>query len=71
MPKGAKILSIQMQGENCCMWVLCNEKASKERRRIAIYGTGHPIPNNHLGIFIDTFQVRNGQLVFHAFEIAI
>lgn len=69
MPVGAKLLDVQMQGDDCCMWALCNEHAPKELRRIAIYGTGNPIPDDP-GEYVATFQMRGGSLVFHVFDLS-
>lgn len=68
IPIGAKLLSVQMQGEHCCLWALCDEAAAAEGRIIAIYGTGHPQPD-HPGEYISTFQMAGGNLVFHAFDM--
>lgn len=68
MPKGAKLLDVQVQDGICCLWALCDEKAEREERHIAIYGTGNPMPDNP-GEYIATFQYM-GSLVFHAFEIS-
>lgn len=67
-PKDAKFLSIQMQGDSPKLWALCDEKADKESRYIAIYGTGNPIPEDP-GEFINTFQMHGGEGAFHAFEV--
>ena len=69
VPVGAKFLDVQMQGGQCCIWALCDPDAEREQRRIAIYGTGNPMPDSH-GEYIATFQMAGGALVFHAFEIA-
>lgn len=68
MPKGAKILDVQIQKDKCCLWALCDENAEEEPRTIAIYGTGNPIPDEH-GEHIATFQLPNYGLVFHAFDL--
>lgn len=68
VPMWAKLLDVQMQGDTCCLWVLCDENAQKEPRRIAIYGTGNPMPDEP-GEYIATFQMHSGALVFHAFEL--
>ena len=68
IPKGAKLLSVQMQGDAPQLWALCDERADKEQRHIAIYGTGNPMPDAP-GEFISTFQTHDGALVFHAFEV--
>lgn len=72
MPKGAKVLDVQMQGDTCCLWALCDEEKESidtETIRIVIYGTGNPIPDEP-GEYISTFQVHGGKFVFHAFELA-
>jgi len=69
LPKGSGILTVQMQGNMPQLWAMCNEKTDKkETRRIAIYGTGNPMPDDP-GEYIATFQMRGGALVFHAFEV--
>ena len=71
LPLGAEILTVQVQGENACMWALVNpDEHQKEGRNIEIFGTGHPIGYD-MGIrrkYISTFQLQGSQLVFHAFE---
>ncbi len=67
MPLGAEILTVQTQCGQPQLWALCDENAPVRPRRIAMYGTGNPI-NKHPGIYIATFQVDSGALVFHAFE---
>lgn len=69
LPVGARILTVQMQGDAPQLWAACNsETTSKESRHIAIYGTGHPLPDDP-GQYIATFQMHDGALVFHAFEV--
>lgn len=68
MPLGAKILTVQIQGEVPVMYALCNKKlATRRRRKIAIHGTGNPMPDEP-GVYIATFQLHEGLLVFHVFE---
>lgn len=68
MPKGAKILSLQMNNKIPCIWAIVNPNAEKEIRRFNIYGTGHNITEDDLK-YIGTFQMHNDMLVFHLFEI--
>lgn len=69
MPAGAKLLTVQVQGMNPQIWALCDEaETTIEPRRIAIYGTGNPMPADP-GKYIATFQLNDGELVFHAFEL--
>ena len=70
MPKGAEILTVQMQDENPCLWALVDPTADTEIRFIEIFGTGNPILSD-MGVsreYISTFQMLGGKLVFHAFE---
>ncbi len=71
LPKGAEVLTIQIQGETPCLWALVDPYAKQESRSFHIAGTGHPIHSPANGWewkFIDTFQLRGGGLVFHVFE---
>ena len=68
VPAGAKFLDVQVQNDTIQIWALCDENAPKEMRKIAIYGTGNPLPDNP-GEYIATFQMYDSNLVLHAFEI--
>jgi len=69
LPQGSAILTVQMQGDMPQLWALCDESPGrKDKRHIAIYGTGNSIPDE-AGDYIATFQMRGGALVFHAFEV--
>ena len=67
MPRGAEILTTQMQGDEICIWALVDlgEKAN-ERRGIQIYGTGHTIYNPENKVYIGTVQTP--PYVWHVFE---
>jgi hypothetical protein len=69
MPKGAEILSVQMQNNIPCLWVLVNpDEKDTDARNIETFGTGHTLYYD-MGVtreFIGTFQTRG--LVFHVFE---
>jgi len=66
LPSGAKILDVQMQGNDRCLWFLCNTEAPREFRQIAIYLTGELLPDKP-GKYIATFQ--DDIYVFHVFEV--
>lgn len=70
MPEGAHVLTVQTQGDQVCMWALVNPDRPTERRFFRMAGTGHPI-DEELGalIWIGTFQLHGGRLVFHLFEL--
>ena len=70
MPIGSEILSVQTQNEKPCIWALVNSGNHKEERFFEVYGTGHEI-HYDMGIerkYIGTFQIDNGDLIFHLFE---
>lgn len=67
MPKGARIMTIQVQNNIPCMWVYVNPSAEKEQRTFETFYTGEPIylaDREYLG----TYQLNNGKLVCHVFE---
>lgn len=68
MPKGAKILSFQIQMGEPVIWALVNPNEECEERNFCIKGTGHPIQYDDFdeNIFIGTIQ--SGALVWHLFE---
>jgi hypothetical protein len=68
MPKGAKILTVQVQHNEPQLWAMVCTKMERETRHFKIFGTGHNIdtfPDKYIG----TFQIHDGTLVFHVFEI--
>lgn len=69
LPLGAEILTVQMQGNQLCLWALVNPSPDvfKKNRRIEIVGTGNPVPAGDLK-YISTFQMLGGGLIFHVFE---
>jgi hypothetical protein len=67
LPHGAEILTVQMQGNAPHLWVLADPQAPLERRQFHVYGTGTNVPDQP-GRYIATFQMLDGQLVWHVFE---
>lgn len=78
LPKGAKILTAQMQPfaismgtayehENLQIWYECEPAQELEPRAFVILGTGHPMPDTHRLSYIATVQV--GSLVLHIYEV--
>lgn len=67
MPRGATILSLQVQHGRPCIWALVDPPAPNVTRRFRIFRTGHRIDGLDRQ-FIGTFQVDNGNSVFHVFE---
>lgn len=68
MPANAIVLTVQVQYGGPCLWAIVNPNTKlKETRSFNIYGTGNPVPQSP-GIYIGTYQLCEGQLVFHVFE---
>lgn len=67
MPRGAKILDVQNVKGIASIWALCDPNMECEARQIEIYGTGNIVPDNP-GTYIGTFQIAQGELIFHVFE---
>lgn len=67
MPVGARILTVQAQMEQPCIWAICNPTAEREWRHFRIYGTGQDMPDNP-GVYVGTFQLHGGRAAFHLFD---
>lgn len=69
MPAGAQILTVQVQMGDPVIWALVDPDAEIETRNFRTFGTGHSIgvDVNKL-VYIGTWQIFNGTLVFHLFE---
>lgn len=68
MPKGACVLTVQVQNNTPCLWALVNPNAEKESRIFETFGTGQPIccATDMQRNYIGTYQ-KHG-LVLHVFE---
>ena len=64
MPKGAQLLTAQMQNGVPCVWALVDTNADDAKRTIFIHGTGHEIIHDHP--WVATFQDR--AFVWHVFD---
>lgn len=68
MPEGALILSVQCQQGQPCIWALIDTECAVGQRRFGLVGTGRPCAfegHTHVG----TFQLHDGELVFHLFDL--
>jgi hypothetical protein len=68
LPSSAKILRFGAQGTQLFLWALVKPSTPNSVRHFRIAGTGHPL-GEWEGEFINTFEMMDGRLVFHAFEI--
>ena len=69
MPHDSLILSVQVQGESAVLWAVINPDAKLVERHFRLVGTGHTIYCEiDTLVYVGTFQIYNGALVFHLFE---
>lgn len=71
LPTGARVLSIGVQRDNVCAWILLdNEAPTNNNVHVQFIGTGWPVrfpddvPNP---IFVDTISLYNGDFIYHVF----
>ena len=71
LPEGAKILTVQMQGGMPQLWAMVDSEKEKKTRYFRLGRTGYPLGDDYLRIvnYIGTFQIEDGILAFHLFEI--
>lgn len=72
MPKGAELLSIQIDGKTFAptIWALVDPNQELEERYFELFGTGHDIPCD-MGVerkYVGTYQYQKGEFVGHVFE---
>ncbi len=65
MPIGAEILTVQMQGDEPCLWAVIDPSHGKETRTFRWAGTGHLLGT--VGSYIGTIQMLGGGLIWHFF----
>lgn len=72
LPVGYKILTVQVQHEVPCIWVLIDQdELIKKTVVLRMVGTGHIIQDEDVSgqSYIGTFQLFNGDLIYHVFKI--
>ena len=69
MPKGAHVLSAQMQFERLCAWAVVDNTVTEQVDvEFRVAGTGHPLDDmDESWYFLSTVQMLDGGLVFHVF----
>jgi hypothetical protein len=65
MPKGAKLLTVQVQNGVPVLWALCAEEAPLVDRKLWAYGTGDALPR--ACPYVATLQI--GAAVLHFFDL--
>ena len=65
MPKGAKVLTLQMQDGVPTLWAEVDPDAPDEIHHLVTYGTGHPVDPG-AGSYIGTYQ--SPPFVWHVYD---
>ena len=65
MPRGARVLDVQIQNNEICLWAIVESTEKLETRKFFIAGTGNPVPQG-AGDYIGT--VQQDRFVWHVFE---
>lgn len=66
IPETARMLDVQAQGDQLCMWALVDPDSPLKSRTVRVYGTGHDVSDPH-AYYAGTAQTMGGQLVWHVF----
>lgn len=65
---GSRILSVQFQGDQLCLWATVQLHREIQPRPIYIVGTGHEFSDAPFDSFIGTVQQHGGSLVWHVWQ---
>lgn len=68
MPRGAKILRVDVQHNVVTFWALVDPKEPSETRRLRVVATGEEITERNFE-YVGTFFGERSSLVFHVFEV--
>jgi len=66
MPSGAFILTVQMQKSEPQIWALVDPDKPLTNKTFYLYGTGMEVKPDL--VYVGTFQMLGGSLVYHLFE---
>ncbi len=69
MPKGSRVLCVQIQRKVPCIWVQVDPEATLVDTVIHVHGTGHPMPEVMNRQYVGSYQMNFGDLVFHVFHV--
>jgi hypothetical protein len=68
LPWGSRILSAQVQGNEVCIWVECNDGERSDLVDVFVIGTGHPVPAEAVN-YVGTVQMP--PYVWHVYTGAL
>ena len=64
MPRKARLVHLESQGNEICVWAEVETKEETQERCLGIYGTGHPISKD--AAYVGTTQIP--PFVWHVYE---
>lgn len=68
MPADAKLLTVQAQRNQPCLWALVDTERAQEEVTLRLVGTGHEFEDADQWEHLGSFQLDAGLLVFHVFR---
>ncbi len=72
MPKGATILHVQAVNDQICVWARVKPDAPSVKRKLAVIGTGNPMPPSVApGQHVGSAVLLGGRLVAHIFDLGV
>jgi len=69
IPMGYKILCVQAQNGQGCLWAEVMPDAQVKKATFLTLGTGHPIQHPANMEYLGTYQTNGGSLVWHVYEL--
>lgn len=66
----AEILTVQLQDQSVCMWILLNPRTRKQRRDFIWIPTGKEFEHRNVD-YVTTIQFNGGKQVSHLFELKL
>ena len=67
-PHNTSFLTVQLQHGEPQVWGICNPNLPPEENVFHIRGTGHPMPETDNLLYVGSFQMNEGQFIFHVFR---
>ena len=62
-----QVLKVESQNDIPCIWVMVDTDLPEELRHFSTRGTGHMCSGVHADDYLGTYQLYNGDLIFHVF----
>ena len=70
LPKDSVVLSVGVIAARVYIWVIVDPDLKTMLVQFELRGTGHPLKLKENALFIGTFQLMGGALVYHLFKVS-